>query len=110
MRSFLPLAFWLLLLFPQQLPAQTIDSLKTAIDSNASAINRSATDIQRRKDSLQKEKIFRNLAENGQSLDDFLQEMREKEAAKKRQVTIRIGLGVLFLLAVVIGFLRRRRK
>ncbi|NTS40215.1 hypothetical protein HRG84_04795 [Flavisolibacter sp. BT320] len=110
MRSFLPLAFWLLLFFPQQLPAQSIDSLEKVIDSNAIAITKSATETQRWKDSLQKEKIFRNLAENGQSLDDFLQEMREKEDAKKRQVTIRIGLGVLFLLAVVIGFLRRRRK
>ncbi|RYZ45655.1 MAG: hypothetical protein EOO14_25495 [Chitinophagaceae bacterium] len=109
MRSFLCLAFWLLLFFPQQLPAQPIDSLAQAIDSNANAINRSATEIQRWKDSLQKEKIFRNLADNGQSLDTFLQEMREKEDAKKRQVNIRIGLGVLFLIAVVVGFLRRRR-
>lgn len=109
MRFFLRLAFWFILIFPQQLPAQSPDSLATVMDTGARAINPAERDIQRWKDSLEKEKIFRQLEENGQSLADYLQEMRQQEEKRKRQITIRIGLGVLFLVVVVVGLLRRRK-
>ncbi|HEV7332928.1 MAG TPA: hypothetical protein VGN63_17945 [Flavisolibacter sp.] len=110
MQFFLRLTLCFLLLFPQHLPAQTTDSLARAIDSNARSIDQSAKDIQRWKDSLEKDRIYRNLEQHGQSLDDFLQEMREQEEKRERQAAIRIGLGVLFLVVVIVGLVRRRRK
>ncbi|MBB1282874.1 hypothetical protein HRH25_00690 [Flavisolibacter sp. BT320] len=110
MRFFLRLILSLSLFFSQTAFTQSTESLAKRIDSNARAIDQSAKEIQRWKDSLEKERIYRNLEQHGQPLNDFLQEMREAEEKRKRNVYIRIGLGVLFLLILLIGFIRRRRK
>ena len=109
MRFFLLILLCLSLFLPQPLPAQPADSLAKAIEANSQAIDQATKDIQRLKDSVEKEKVFRNLEQNGQSLDAFLQEMREKEEKQKRQVSIRIGLGALFLIVLLVGLARRRK-
>lgn len=110
MQFFLRLFFCFSLFFPQAAFTQSSDSLAKRIDSNARAIEQSAKDIQRWKDSLEKEKIYRNLEQHGQPLDDFLKERREAEEKRKRQVYLRIGLGVLFLFFVIAELVRRRRR
>ena len=110
MRLILQLTFLLSILSSPFLSAQSTDSLTRAIDANAQAIEQSAKEIQRWKDSLEREKIFRNLEEHGQSLDDFLQEMRAKEEKRKRQVYYRIGFGALFLIVLVVSLARRYKR
>jgi uncharacterized membrane protein YcjF (UPF0283 family) len=110
MQFFLRLFFCFSLFFPQATYTQTTDSLAKRIDANAKSIEQSAQAIQRWKDSLEKEKIYRNLAQHGQPLDEFLQERREAEEKRKRQLYLRIGLGILFLLFVIAELVRRRKR
>ena len=110
MRFFLQLVLSFTLLYSQAAFTQSADSLTKRIDSNAIAIEQSEKDIQRWKDSLEKEKLYRNLEQHGQPLDVFLKERREAEDKQKRQLYLRIGLGVLFFLFVIIELLRRSKR
>lgn len=110
MRFFLQLVLSFTLLYSQVAFTQSADSLAKRIDSNAIAIEQSEKDIQRWKDSLEKEKLYRNLEQHGQPLDVFLKERREAEEKQKRQLYLRIGLGVLFFLFVIIELLRRSKR
>lgn len=110
MRFFLRLVLSFTLFFSQAAFTQSTDSLAKRIDSNARVLEQSAKDIQRWEDSLAKEKIFRNLEQHGQPLDVFLKERREAESKQKRQLYLRVGLGILFLLFVIIEFVRRRKR
>jgi len=56
------------------------------------------------------DEIFKQTMEqNSRNLDGFLQMRKEQEAKQKRNAMIRIGIGVLFLVVLAIGLLRRRR-
>lgn len=65
-------------------------------------------------DSLNKatqDQIFKeSMEQNSRNLDSFLAMRKEQEAKEKRNAMIRIGIGVLFLVVLVIGLRRRVKK
>ena len=113
LRCFL-LSLFLLLVYsfnPVSLFAQTNDSVSRFPDSAREEIRKTVTkEFQQWKDSMEGVRIKRNVARNGKPLNEFLSEMAEREKAKKRQQAFRIGLGVLFLTALVVGLARRRKR
>lgn len=67
-------------------------------------------EAQRWRDSVDAVRIKTTVQKNGKALDAFLQEMREREKAHKRQVYFRIGLVAVFFVVLVVGLIRRRKK
>lgn len=110
MRFFLSLILFLPFFFAQPLSAQNIDSLSKAADSTQKILLQSAKNFQRLQDSIEKARLLRNQEQNGQSMNNFLQEMKEREEKEKRQTYFRIALGIVFLVALAIGFARRRKQ
>jgi hypothetical protein len=90
--------------------SQSIDSISRGVDSSSKALQEAAKKFQRLEDSLAKLQIQQSLDQNSKSLDLFLADMKEREKKEKRQLYIRIGLGVAFLAIVVYGLVRRRKK
>lgn len=107
---------WVLfLLFPffaaPSLSAQAQDSNALANDSARHQVRQSVkNEFERWKDSVEAVRIKKEVEKNGKPLDVFLQEMREREKAEKRQLYFRIGLGALFLTVLALGLARRRKK
>ena len=81
---------------------QSLDTVQRHIDS----LNRSVQAIE---DSLYRQRMLRNVQENGQTLDRFLADFREKQEKEKRANYIKIGIGAVFLTALIYGVLRKRR-
>ena len=105
------LLFIVQVLFSISAAAQSNDSVLTIKDSTREEVRQTVKkEFERWQDSVQAQRIKENVKENGKSLDDFLQEMQEKEEARKRQLYIRIGLGSILLIALVVALLRRRKK
>lgn len=102
--------FQLFLLLPFLLQGQPRDS--PSVDTVRKELYRKvAKEVDRWEDSVQAAHIKQNVIKNGKPLDQFLQEMKEKEKAEKRQHYFRIGLGAVFLLALlIIGLVRRRKR
>lgn len=48
--------------------------------------------------------------ENGKNLNSFMKEIREIDRKEKQQMYLRFGLGLLFLVVLIIGLLRRRKR
>jgi hypothetical protein len=91
--------------------AQRTDSVIHVPDSARQELRKTVTaEFQQWKDSMEGVRIKRNVAKNGKPLNEFLSEMADREKADKRQLTFRIGLGVLFLTALVVGLARRRKR
>lgn len=67
-------------------------------------------EFERWQDSMKAVRIKENVQKHGKSLDAFLQEMRDKEKAQKRQRLFHIGLGVALLVALAIGLVRWRKN
>lgn len=98
-------------LFSISVNAQSNDTVISLQDSTREEVRQTVKkEFERWQDSVQAERIKENVKKNGKSLDVFLQEMREKEEARKRQWYFRIGLGTLFLVVVVVGIVRTRKR
>lgn len=97
------------LFFPGSLFAQPTDTLLSGKDSNQirTVVRK---EVQRWRDSMDAVRIKTDVQKHGKPFDAFLAEMRERESKQMRQLYVRIGLGVAFLIVVLVGFLRRRRK
>lgn len=105
------LLFVVQVLFSISVAAQSNDTIITIKDSTREEVRQTVKEeFERWQDSVQAERIRENVKKNGKSLDVFLKEMEEKEAARKRQLYVRIGLGAVFLIALVLAFARRRKK
>jgi hypothetical protein len=89
--------------------AQPGDTFLPGIDT-AKSIGQTEKEAQRWRDSIDAVRIRTNVQKAGKPLDAFLQEMREREKARKRQVYIRVGLVSLFLVVLIVGLLRRTKK
>lgn len=111
MRSLCILLSFISLLLTTPVAAQHGDTTNTNRDSLRQEIRQSVTsEFQRWQDSVQAERIKKDVARNGKPLDEFLQEMHDREQAQKRQWWFRIGLGVLFLIVLAVGLARRRKR
>jgi hypothetical protein len=111
MRFFLRSILLCHLLFATSLFAQNNDTTIELNDSSRQAVRQSVkNEFERWQDSVQAARIKREVEKNGKPLDVFLQEMKEQENSRKRQLYYRIGLGVLFLIVLVIGLARRRKR
>ena len=81
---------------------QPMDTVQRHIDS----INRS---LLAKDDSLYRQRMLRNIDENGQTLDQFLADFREKQTKEKRANYIKIGAGAIFMAALIYAVLRKRK-
>lgn len=62
-------------------------------------------------DSLEKIRMSEQVrAETERGINALVQMQKERNENQKRQAYIRIGLGLLFLVVLVVGLLRRRKK
>jgi len=62
-------------------------------------------------DSLEKLRNSEQIrAETERGINALVQMQKERNEKQKRQAYIRIGLGLLFLVVLVVGLLRRRKK
>ncbi|HVT83872.1 MAG TPA: hypothetical protein VHD35_01650 [Chitinophagaceae bacterium] len=99
---------FIVLVFFCSLQALAQDSAKTKRDTNSvsgfSSLNDSLNKAQQ--DSIFKE----TLEQNSRNLDSFLRYREEMRARQKRNVLIRIGLGIFFFIILVIGLNRQRKK
>ena len=60
-------------------------------------------------DSIYRLKMERSVNEKGKDLDKFLADYKDYKEKEQRQVYIRIGVGVIFLAALIYGVARKRR-
>ena len=90
--------------------SQNIDSLSQSIDSSAKVLQNVNDRFQQVQDSLYQLKLLRTMEQHGKPLDRFLEEKKEQERIEKRQLYIRIGLGVAILLVLIFGLIRQRNK
>jgi len=91
--------------------AQTGDTVITVTDTTRQSVREAAKrEFERWQDSMRAVRIKEDVKKHGKSLDAFLEEMREKERAEKRQTLFRIGIGVLFLIVLAVSLARRRKK
>ena len=59
----------------------------------------------------QQDSIFQETMEqNSRNLDSFLKYREEEKARQKRNVLIRIGLGIFFFIILIIGLNWQRKK
>ena len=56
--------------------------------------------------------IYNSLEEkrNQRNLEQFMAMQKEQQAKQKKQMWIRIGLGIFFLIILIVGIMRRRKK
>jgi hypothetical protein len=86
---------------------QHTDSFTRSIDSSAKQIQRSYKVLQ---DSLERLRIQQSIRENGKPLDAFLADYEHQKKKERQQVYIRVGLGVIFLGALIYGIARKRKQ
>lgn len=111
MRLHLLFVLCAILLSTPPLFAQHPDTVITITDSSHEAVRQIVKkEFERWQDSMRAVRIKEDVKKYGKSLDAFLQEMKEKEKAQKRQLYFRIGVGVLFLIVLAVGLARRKRK
>jgi hypothetical protein len=48
--------------------------------------------------------------ENGNNLNSLMKKISERDRTEKQQMYLRFGLGLLFLVVLIIGLLRRRKR
>lgn len=82
--------------------SQPADSAPHSIDSH----NRV---IQTVEDSLYRQRMLRNMAEKGQTIDRFLADFKERQEKERRQTYIKVGVGAIFMAALIYGLLRKRK-
>jgi uncharacterized protein involved in exopolysaccharide biosynthesis len=94
--------------------AQTNESLKTQADglkqqmeSNRKKIDSSMNAMQKRLDSQRTAQIKMEAARNGEMM---LRWHNERQAKKKKQMFLYLGMGLLFMAVFVVGILRSRKK
>jgi len=51
-----------------------------------------------------------NMEQMNRNLNRFVQEMKERDKKAKRNAFIRIGIGIFFLVILVIGLVRKKKK
>ncbi len=65
-------------------------------------------------DSIKKKQQEENLKldqeQNIRNLDALVKEIKERDKKAKQQMYIRLGLGLFFLIVLIVGLLRRRKK
>jgi hypothetical protein len=111
MRFFSVLILFTLLLISPFLTAQSNDTDFKVEDQSRDAVRELVKkEFSRWQDSVKAERIKKEVAKHGKPLDVFLQEMREREKAQKRQLYFRIGLGVAFLIVLAISLFRKGKK
>lgn len=111
MRLPLILLLSLPLLLGHPLSAQKHDTTITVTNATQDSVRQLVKkEFERYRDSMEALRIKQNVAKNGKSLDAYLQEMKEEEKARQRQVYFGIGFGVIFLLILAVGFARRKKK
>jgi hypothetical protein len=88
--------------------AQTdADSLLNSIQRNTDSINARI----RIQDSINNKRYMDQQAErNMEGIRQIMNQVKENERRQKQQNMIRIGIGVLFLIVLVIGLMRRKKK
>lgn len=101
--------FAVILFFSFLMPVegQNTDSFVRAIDSSRKAMNER---LREQQDSFYKLQVKQSLEQNSRNLDRFLADMKEREKKERRQMYIRLGLGVAFLAVLIVGLLRRRKQ
>ena len=60
-------------------------------------------------DSLYRLKMQRDINEKGKDLDKFLADYKEYQESEQRRKYIRIGVGIVFVAALIYGLVRKRR-
>jgi hypothetical protein len=53
---------------------------------------------------------FASMEQNGKNLERFMTDYTERQKREKKQMYIRLGLGVAFLAVLVVSIVRRRRR
>ena len=87
------------------IPAQ--DSI-SPINKDSAMNTMTSTDSLAKK---QQDEISENsLKHNEQNLNVLMKEIRERDRKEKQQMYLRFGLGLLFLVVLIIGLLRRRKS
>ena len=61
-------------------------------------------------DARKKEELKQIEQDSQRNMDYFLQLQKERRAKEKRNAIMRIGIGVAFLIVLIIGLRRRRLK
>lgn len=89
--------------------AQPGDTILSGNDSNR-ILRMAEKEAQRWRDSMDAIRIKNTVKEKGKSLEAFLNEMKEREQARKRQEYIRVGALAILFAALIVSFLRRRKK
>jgi hypothetical protein len=110
MRFFFLFLVLLQLSLTQHLSAQSSDTFHHSADSSHNTATQPVKVFHRFNDNEQFERIKNEVAKNGKPLDAFLQQMKERENARKRQVYFRTGLVIAFLLVMVLTFALRRKQ
>ena len=107
MRPVFILVFFLHSFLPAQ--SQNINPIGRSMDSISQQMEVIKKRMQEIKDSMHRRQVQTMLDQQGKSLDQFLEERREAEKKQRRQMYVRIGIGVLFLAVLIIGLTRRRK-
>jgi hypothetical protein len=81
---------------------QLSDSIQHQLDSTNKI-------IQSLEDSIYRQRMLRNITERGQTVDRFLADFEERQKKERRQTYIKVGVGAVFLTALIYGILRKRR-
>ena len=85
----------------------TSTSKPVPINNPIQAIDKAADSLMKKE---QEEVAEKTLVQNEQSLNSFMKEIRERDRKEKQQMYLRFGLGLLFLVVLIIGLLRRRKR
>lgn len=86
---------------------QKLDSLKQKIDQQNRNIRSAQDSFKKTQDSIYYAQMDKRIAK---SIRDNIDYSRQLEEQHKRQMYIRIGVGVLFLVFVILGLIRRRKR
>jgi hypothetical protein len=113
MRSFLLLLFLLLFISgfsqPNSKPAE--GKIRHKLIMNDSILTRlKQFDDSVHEETHKKEELKQIEQDSQRNIDYFLQLQEERHAKEKRNAIIRIGIGVAFLIVLIIGLRRRRLK
>jgi hypothetical protein len=108
--------FFIFIIACMSLSAQTdkqLDSLRRSIKNQVAETEslRVATDslLMRNARHNDSAEMARFAEQNSRSLNSMVRMMKEREEKAKRQMWLRIGLGVLFLAVLIIGLARKRK-
>ena len=106
------LVFILVFVLQSFLPArsQNIDSITRSMDSTSRQLDIIKKRLQGIKDTMDRRQIQRMHDQQGQPLEQFLGERREAERKQRRLVYVAIGVGILFLVMLIIGLMRKRKS